>query len=63
MNKGKDLDFIDSFKRISIVKICKDVGVDRFNLVHKKTSDEATHKVAEELFSILETIMSEYEKD
>lgn len=49
VNKKVNLDFIKAFSQITITRICKDLNVDRPNLLKGNASTETTRKVKEEL--------------
>lgn len=49
MNNNKDLQFIKDFSKITIVSICKDLKINRGNLLNGKASQENTKKVKEEI--------------
>lgn len=47
--KNKYLKFILSFSKISISKICKELNIDRQNILNGKASEETTKKLYDEL--------------
>lgn len=47
--KEKDLNFIRKFSRITITKVCTNVGVLRQNVINGKTNAENMKKVREEI--------------
>lgn len=49
VNKKIDLEYIKKFTQITITKICKDLKIDRPNLIKGNASPEATRKVKEEI--------------
>lgn len=49
INKKLDLEYIKKFTKITITSICKDLKVDRTNLIKGNASAETTKKVKEEL--------------
>lgn len=49
VNKKNYLDYIKEFQKIKLSKVCKDLGVDRTNLIKGLASTEATKKVKEEI--------------
>lgn len=51
--KDKYLDFINSFSKISISSICKELKIDRQNILNGKASEETTKKLYDELISRL----------
>lgn len=59
VNKKVDLDFIKGFSQITITKICKDLNVDRPNLIKGNASLETTRKVKEELEKRLKNLLNE----
>lgn len=59
VNKKVDLDFIKGFSQITITKICKDLNVDRPNLIKGNASSETTRKVKDELEKRLKELLDE----
>lgn len=59
VNKKIDLDFIKSFSRITITHICKDLKVDRTNLMKGNSSSETTRKIRNELEKRLNELLNE----
>ena len=57
MNKEKDLQFIKDFSSINISQICKDLKVDRSNVLRGRASEETTNKVRKEIENRLATLM------
>ena len=49
INKKLDLDFIKGFSQITITRICKDLNIDRPNLLKGNASAETTRKAKDEL--------------
>lgn len=49
INKKRDLEYIKKFTQITITSICKDLKIDRTNLIKGNASAETTRKVKEEL--------------
>lgn len=47
MSKEKDLKFIKGFIGISLSSICRELNVDRQNIIHGKSSPEKTKLVKE----------------
>lgn len=47
--KEKDLKFIREFSKISISQICRDLNVNRPNILNGRASKEAIHNVKEEI--------------
>lgn len=47
--KEKDLKFIREFSKISISKICRELNVNRPNILNGRASKEAIHNVKEEI--------------
>lgn len=56
MNNSKDLQFIKDFSKITIVSICKDLKINRGNLLNGKASQENTKKVKEEIIKRLKNL-------
>lgn len=50
-NKEKDLNFIKKFSKITITKVCNNVGVLRQNVISGKANSEKIRKVREEIES------------
>lgn len=50
-NKEKDLNFIKKFSKITITKVCNNVGVLRQNVITGKTNSEKIRQVREEIES------------
>lgn len=50
-NKEKDLNFIKKFSKITITKVCDNVGVLRQNVITGKTNSEKIRQVREEIES------------
>lgn len=57
MSKEEDLKFLKDFAQISILKICKELGIDQANLYSGRTSAEKTKEVKDELVKRLTTLM------
>lgn len=49
MSKEKDLEFIKGFTQITVSQICKDLKVDRGNLINGRASEEKTNLIKEEI--------------
>lgn len=49
LEKDKDLEYIKNFGKITISKICRDLKIDRGNLLNGRTSKENVLLVKEEL--------------
>ena len=49
VNKKIYLDYIKAFQEIKLSKICKELGVDRFNVIKGTASTETIKKVKEEI--------------
>ena len=45
----KDLEYIKKFSKISITKVCKELGINRGNLLSGRTTPENIKKVRDEL--------------
>lgn len=45
VNKEKDLKYIKDFSKISVSSVCKEVGVDRQNLLNGRASEKSTEAV------------------
>lgn len=56
MNKEQYLKFILEFSKISISSICKELNIDRQNILNGKASLETTKKLYDEILSRLEKI-------
>lgn len=54
--KEKDLEYIQSFSKINITQICKDLGVSRANVMTGRSSAEITKMVKEEIQRRLATL-------
>lgn len=54
--KDKYLTFILNFSKISISSICKELKIDRQNILNGKASEETTKKLYDELISRLEKL-------
>jgi hypothetical protein len=54
--KDKYLTFILNFSKISISSICKDLKIDRQNILNGKASEETTKKLYDELISRLDKL-------
>ena len=59
VNKKVDLDFIKGFSQITITKICKDLNVDRANLLKGNASSDTTRKVKDELEKRLKDLLEQ----
>ena len=59
VNKKVDLDFIKGFSQITITKICKDLNVDRANLLKGNASSDTTRKVKDELEKRLTNLLEQ----
>ena len=57
MNKEKDLQFIKDFAKINVSQICKDLGIDRGNVLNNRASAETTNKVRKEIENRLTALM------
>ena len=49
INKEVNLKFIKNFNKISVAKICKDLGIDKSNLYRGNASADSYKKVKEEI--------------
>lgn len=56
MSRETDLDFIKEFSKINISTICKELKVDRANLLNGRASEEKTKLVKEEILKRLESL-------
>ena len=56
MNKEQYLKFILEFSKISISSLCKELNIDRQNILNGKASLETTKKLYDEILSRLEKI-------
>lgn len=56
MNKEVDLKFIKDFSKINVSQICKDLKVDRGNVLNGRASEETTNKVRKEIENRLATL-------
>lgn len=54
--KSEDYKYIKNFSKISVFKICKELGIDYANLMKGKSSAEKTKQVKEELERQLNTL-------
>lgn len=59
MNKEKDLQFIKNYSKISISSICKQLNVDRSNLLKNRSSAEKIALVKNEIIKQIEEIIKE----
>ena len=53
---NKDLQFIKDFSKINVSQICRDLKVDRGNVLNGKASAETTNKVRKEIEKRLATL-------
>ena len=58
VNKKVDLEFIKSFSKINVTQICRELNIDRPNLMKGKASSETTRKVREEIEKRLDELKS-----
>lgn len=49
MSREKDYKFIKNFSKIKVTKICKDLNIDRQNVLNNKTTEKNIHNVKEEI--------------
>lgn len=56
MTRDNDLKFIKDFSKINISQICKDLNVDRSNVLCGRASKETTSKVRKEIEKRLATL-------
>lgn len=56
MNKEKDLQFIKDFSKINVSQICKDLNIDRSNVLRGRASEEKTKLVKDEILKRLENL-------
>lgn len=56
INKKVDLDFIKRFTQITVTKVCKDLKVDRPNLIKGNASPQTTRRVREEIEKRIEEL-------
>ena len=49
MTKEQDMRYIKDFAKITISQICRDLKIDRINILNGKASSEKTRLVKEEL--------------
>lgn len=54
--KDKYLKYILGFSKISISSICKELNIDRQNILNGRASEETTKKLYDELVSRLEKL-------
>ena len=54
--KEKDLNFIREFSKISISQICRDLNVNRPNILNGRASQEAIHNVKKEILKKISKI-------
>ena len=54
--KEKDLKFIREFSKINISRICRELNVNRPNILNGRASKEAIHNVKEEILKKIEKI-------
>ena len=47
--KEQYLQFIKKFSKINVSAICKELGIDRFNILHGRASEETTKKLYDEI--------------
>ena len=59
MKRQNDLQFIKDFSKITISKVCRDLKVDRGNLMNGRASEENTKLVKEEIKKRLTTLIKE----
>ena len=59
MNKESDLNFIKEFSKITISQVCRDLEVDRGNLINGRSSEETTNRVKTEIKNRLVKLMME----
>ena len=49
MSKAKNYKFIKNFSKIKVTSICRDLKIDRQNVLNNKTSETNMEKVKEEI--------------
>ncbi len=54
--KDKYLKYIRQFSQINISKLCKELKIDRQNILNGKASEETTKKLYDELISRLDKL-------
>lgn len=59
VNKEKDLKYIKDFSKINISSICKEVGIDRSNLLKGKASEKSTELVRQTIQEKLKNLEDE----
>lgn len=60
MDKEKDLNFIKEFSKITISQVCRDLKVDRGNLMNGRASEENTNRIKAEIEKRLSKLMAEH---
>ena len=53
MSKEQDLQFIKNFTQITVSQICRDLKIDRGNLLNGRASEDNTRLVKEEILKRL----------
>lgn len=59
VNKEKDLKYIKEFSKINISSVCKELGVDRGNLLNGRASEKSTEAVRQTIQEKLKNLEDE----
>ena len=62
MEKEEDLKYIKNFSKITVSSICRDLGINRQNLLNGRASTKNTKKVRKKIEEKLEHIEREFEE-
>lgn len=60
MNKENDLNFIKEFSKITVSQVCRDLKVDRGNLLNGRASEESTNRVKTEIEKRITNIIKKH---
>lgn len=62
MEKEEDLKYIKDFSKITVSSICRDLGINRQNLLNGRASTKNTKKVRKKIEEKLKHIEREFEE-
>lgn len=61
LEKEADLKYIKQFRKISIMNVCEDLGIDYHNVVHGKASYKKIRRVRKEIEKRVEAWLHRYD--